>query len=268
MAKTETSLKFEENRTKGKTMKVFCLECNHTNKHRVVTSLDGKGEEWCPSEGWGVGWTDGYQVIQCEGCETVSFRHLHWFSEDHHPEYGQDGYLERLYPKRHANSLKGRNLFNVPFGLRRLYVEVIECYNNDSLILCAAGLRAIVDGLCADQGVVNGPVKVFSKDGSSSSDKRKNTLEGKIAGMQEKGLLTATSAKALHEHRFLGNDALHDLARPDQDDLKLAIEIVEHTLDQLYEIPRKALSLNRSIAKRKAQAAAKKVASKAPKKPS
>lgn len=61
---------------------------------------------------------------------------------------------------------------------------------------------------------------------------------------------TETSADTLHEHRYLGNDAVHQLARPSADELRLAIEIVEHTLDQLYELPEKAEELKRAKALR------------------
>ena len=63
---------------------------------------------------------------------------------------------------------------------------------------------------------------------------------GKIEGLHEKGLLTRQHSEILHEHRFLGNDAVHDLKQPTQDELKLAIQIVEHTLENLYELKDKA----------------------------
>ena len=80
---------------------------------------------------------------------------------------------------------------------------------------------------------------------------RRDNLEGRISGLQEKGLLTKSSAQTLHEHRYLGNLAIHELARPSADELKLAIEIVEHVLEQLYELPEKAAELRRAIARRK-----------------
>ena len=63
--------------------------------------------------------------------------------------------------------------------------------------------------------------------------------------------LTQPSAQTLHEHRYLGNSAVHELARPSTDELKLAVEIVEHVLEQLYELPEKAAELHRAIARRK-----------------
>ena len=74
---------------------------------------------------------------------------------------------------------------------------------------------------------------------------------GRIAGLQEKGILTQNNAQTLHEHRCMGNAAVHELARPSVDELRLAIEIIEHILEQLYEIPEKAIELKRAVACRK-----------------
>ncbi|NDD14413.1 MAG: hypothetical protein EB072_17655, partial [Betaproteobacteria bacterium] len=47
----------------------------------------------------------------------------------------------------------------------------------------------------------------------------------------------------LHKHRFIGNNAVHDLSRPSDNDLKIAIEIVQHMFESLYEILEKAEAL-------------------------
>jgi hypothetical protein len=116
-------------------------------------------------------------------------------------------------------------------------------------MLCAAGLRASIEGLCAANGVSDGPVEVQKADGTTEI-KRKSNLEGKISGLSEKGLLTNKSAELLHEHRYIGNDAVHELSRPSDADLKTAIEIVEHMFESLYEIPEKAEALKIARAKK------------------
>lgn len=246
MSKNE--LKVVENETKDKIVFIHCIECKRSTRHRVTVSLDKSGSEFDREEGWGVEWSDRYQVIECQGCETVSFRHLSWFSEAQ--DYDDDGTTERVYPLRNKDAINVRPYHNVPPNLRRIYTELIDCFNNDSPTLCAAGLRALVEGICAQQGIIDGPVEVLAKGGGKQTVRRDN-LEGRIAGLQEKGLLTQPSAQTLHEHRYLGNSAVHELARPSTDELKLAIEIVEHVLEQLYELPEKAAALHRAIARRK-----------------
>ncbi len=49
----------------------------------------------------------------------------------------------------------------------------------------------------------------------------------------------------------MGNDALHELSSPSSSELKMAIEIIEHTIDNIYEFEHKAVELRNEIAKRK-----------------
>ena len=237
-----------ENATKGSIVSVHCIECKRATRHLVAVSVDKTGSESNKHEGWSIDWSNRYQVIECQGCETVSFRHQSWFSEAQ--DFDDDGTTERIYPLRNKDAISPRPYHNVPSNLRRIYTELVDCFNNDSPTLCAAGLRALVEGICAQQGITDGPVEVPARGGGTQIERRDN-LEGRIAGLQEKGLLTQPSAHTLHEHRYLGNDAVHDLARPSPDELKLAVEIVEHVIEQLYELPEKAAELHRAIARRK-----------------
>lgn len=231
--------KLKENNTKDKEYKIPCVKCNGKTKHKVLQSADYYLTEWFSKED-SVDSIDNYQIIQCGGCDTISFRHLSWFSEAQ--DYDSDGSYETLYPKRSETTLPTKSLRNTPGKLRRIYRETIDCFNNDDFTLCAAGLRAIVEGLCADQGVKDGPIEIKKKDGTLKTVRNKD-LQGKISGLHEKGILTARNSAILHEHRFLGNEAIHELSQPSSDELTLAIEILEHILDSLYEIPRKAVEL-------------------------
>lgn len=229
-----------ENKTKGQIKQVLCLECKRTTRHLVSVSLDKDGSAWNRYQGWDVSWSEHYQILECQGCSTVSFRHSSWFSENQGP--GEDGTIERLYPLRKESSLIARPFQNVPTALGRIYSESVDCFNSESNTLCAAGLRALVEGICSEQGISDGPVEVPAKGGGTQIVRR-GDLSGRIAGLHERGLLTKSSADTLHEHRYLGNSAVHELARPADAELKLAVEILEHTLDALYEMPEKAAQL-------------------------
>lgn len=242
----QTKETFTQNESAGKETKVLCLDCKQTTNHRIEASLDKHGCQWDEQERWSIDWVDHYQVIRCLGCDNVSFRHTSWFSEDDPMEPA----TERLYPRRNSLTISEQSFLNIPSPLKRIYGEVIDSFNSENFTLCAAGLRAIVEGICADQKIVDGPVVVNAAEGATKVV-RKTNLEGMIAGLQEKGLLTQQNTVTLHDHRFLGNDAVHQLKKPSAEELKLAIEIVEHTLHQIYELPEKALELRQSMAKRK-----------------
>jgi|HubBroStandDraft_5_1064220.scaffolds.fasta_scaffold55881_2 hypothetical protein len=238
-----------ENKTKGKRVEIFCSGCSRSTNHLVIVSVDIEGSEELPDDAW-IAWADHYQVVQCQGCNAFSFRHLHWFSEEEDPTSGSDGLSERLYPERDGAHLRSREFMSVPPRLDRIYRESIHCFNSECFTLCAAGLRGLVEGICADQKVTDGPVERPAKGGGTRIVREKN-LEGKIAGLHEKGILTKSAAETLHEHRYLGNEAVHELTRPSRAELKLAAEIIEHILEELYEIPEKAVELKAEKARRK-----------------
>lgn len=242
MSKVER--KAVENGSKGEIVSIYCIECKRPTRHLVAVSLDKDGRETDERDRWSIEWSDRYQIAECQGCETVSFRHQNWLSEQQ--DFEDDGTTERLYPLRNKDALSTKPYHNVPTSLRRIYSELIDCFNNDSPTLCAAGLRALVEGICAQQGIVDGPVDMPAKGGGMQAVRRKD-LEGRISGLQERGLLTKSGAQTLQEHRYLGNFALHELTRPSSEALKLAVEIVEHILDQLYEMPEKAADLRQAI---------------------
>lgn len=243
------------NKTKDQKHKVFCAQCKRETNHIVLQSVDCDGEEvfvYKNDTHDTINWSNNYQIIQCQGCDAISFRHVSWFSEAQQqvgPDEWDDGSSTRLYPKRSDKTRPVKDYYDVPNTLRRIYRETLECFNNDALTLCAAGLRAIIEGICADKKVSDGPVLITKSDGSTES-KRKDNLEGKIAGLVEKGILTQENAAILHEHRFLGNEAVHELRQPTPNELTLAMDIVEHIVDALYVMPDKAEELQRIRAKR------------------
>ena len=231
-----------ENTTDNLIIKVLCSSCKNTTKHKVIKSIKEKGSEpWDSSHDFY--WETDFEIIQCQGCETISFR-SYGINSEHDDYEGRSIPTIRIYPQRSKDTLVVKNYMNVPFSLQRIHRETIECYNYGNLTLCGAGVRALVEGICQENGITGGNVQFTRSDGTTGAV-RKTNLQGKINGLHENGKLTAQNAEILHEHRFLGNDAVHELSTPSREDLKLAIEIVENVFDTLYEIPSKGLTLKR-----------------------
>ncbi len=234
------------NKSINEIKELICITCKIETSHIVLTSVDSNGVE----DDWFY-WDTKHQIIQCQGCKSLSFRKENTNSEDHDEE-GNSDITESLFPKRNNETWNSKDFFNIPYNLKRIYKETIDCYNNDNLTLCAAGIRALIEGLCKENGVFDGEVEYVKKDGTIVK-KRLTNLAGKINGLYEKGELTKRNADVLHEHRFLGSEAIHDLSIPSKKDLALAIEITEHTFDSLYEMPNKASQLKYTRLRKKGE---------------
>lgn len=242
MAKT---YKLKDDNQSGKQLKILCNSCNGQTNHKILHNHNIDGEEEIEGHnGFTINWSDNYQILKCNGCDEITFRHESWFSEDVDYSDPDNTIKETLYPKRNREGLKLKDHVSWPSHLRRIYRETIDCFNGESYTLAAAGLRALVEGLCAELKVVDGPVKKGKKE------ERRSNLEGKINGLYEKHALTPQNAAILHEHRFLGNKALHELNPPSHEELRLAIDIIEHTLKSVFDMPKKYTALKKQSQKK------------------
>lgn len=219
-------------------VKSYCTKCAGITNHAVLVETE---LESTPDNTPGMEidfWREVHQVVSCNGCEHRSFRLTTVCSEDFDDE-GLPAETATSYPgppnKPRSDMLPIKPFPHLPKKPRRIYRETMEAFNAELYTLAAGGLRAIVEAICADRKIADGPVEVPDKNGGKKTV-RKNNLQGKIAGLAEAELLASKQANVLHAHRFLGNDALHDLEMPEVDDLKLAISIVEHALEAIYEL--------------------------------
>lgn len=220
-------------------IEVLCKTCGNYTDHAILHIQERHHDE----DGfWG---NTKWETIQCCGCKDVSLKST--FSSCD-MDFGEKSV--KLFPCRGNYILQLKTFRNCPSTLWFLYRQVIDAFDAQLAILCAAGLRSLIEGICADKGINKGPVVVKDKNGTPKTNEdgtpkiqMRKHLEGKIEGLAENGLLTVQHAKALHELRFLGNDALHELERPSEQDLMEAIGIVEHTLENVYELEEKARTL-------------------------
>jgi hypothetical protein len=233
-----------ENDKKGVKLKEICIKCASSTNHEIVANHLLSWEQEVPVDhfrSFTIDGTDDYQMIKCLGCDSVSLRHTSYFSEDYDPTEEHGGARTTLYPKRSKHTVAERSFPELPPVLKRIYRETVDCFNNESYTLAATGLRILIEGLCAELCV---------KDGPTEGGKRSDKLVGKINGLAEKKYLTESDSEALHEHRILGNEAVHDLGQASMDEIRLAIKIVEHTLSATLEIPNLQATLRAKRASR------------------
>jgi hypothetical protein len=216
----------KENLSKGEIIHSYCNKCGKIMNHQILMDYCESGIDILDSEfdfsrgkiDYTADFKNDYQIIKCSGCDTISYRSFYFFSE--YQNFDNDGTWEERYPvlKRKIE----KDFQHLPFTLTRIYKEVIMAYNNNCLILCVAGIRAILEGICKDKGITEGK------------------LDKKIKSMCEQGFVSLQHESILHKLRFLGNEVLHELQTPSQEEIDAALDIIEHIIESLYEILGKA----------------------------
>ncbi len=91
--------------------------------------------------------------------------------------------------------------------------------------LAAVGMRAVVEAVCIDRNC------------------KGTVLQQRISWL--KGVLGADNIRNLQTHRALGNAAVHQMETPSSAELCAALDVLEHLLKTLYELPLRAEDFKR-----------------------
>lgn len=216
-----------------KTLKIHCNTCNLETNHTVI--LEKTEREIQPEIVNNVQidfWEDTtIQIIKCGSCGELSMKKYNTWCDDA-PEFPQLNVV--ILPKRGKPSIKPPKKFqNIPEHVLSLYKEIVDGFVHETNLLCAGGIRAILEAICKDKGIKGGQAKEGYKE----------SLQGKIYGLCENGFITTKHAEILIHHQYLGDKALHELQKPTSDELEIAIDIVAHTLSSIYELQEKGKEL-------------------------
>ncbi|WLH04851.1 DUF4145 domain-containing protein [Pseudomonas lurida] len=208
-----------------------CKKCSVETKHRIVACLEEQGSEDCGG-GNSVDWNTENQIIQCLGCEEVSFRVYSTNSEDYEQDYESNSlyYYPTItyYPGRVTGS-KVIDHWLLPWGIGQIYKEARTAVENELFIIGGIAIRALLESICSD-------VKAKGRN-----------LEFKINDLHDRSLVTKEGVETLHKIRLLGNRAAHKALAHSKDQLLLALEVIEHILIGTYIIPERAKAIFKNI---------------------
>lgn len=207
----------------GDLQRIFCNCCKLVTNHRLayLRPFDHRADEEDNHNEYGES-----RLWLCAGCETCTLEEYstaHFmYSQNTDGEFEQD-YSTVYHPIRAVGFRPFKVFAKLPHKLQRVYIETVNCFNGKSHLLCAAGLRALVEGICKDKRIGG------------------HDLEAKIDHMTK--ILPEEIVRNLHGFRFIGNDAVHKLVFPSEVELTLAIEVVEDIMNFLYALDYKASML-------------------------
>jgi hypothetical protein len=221
-------------RSLGKTFVIPCPTCNTPTRHTVVAALDTDGGDD------DFQYEADYQVVQCDGCQTVSFRWRLTDSEsyvldDYGARVGQEERI-RFFPPRLVGHRALADDYFLPLDLRSVYREVVEAAASGFFVLVGIGLRAIVERVCVEEGA------------------KATGFKDKVECLVKMGRLTMSDAALLEPIRDLGNDAAHEALAPSIGDVMNALSVVEHLLNAVYLMKHKAEQLEDSVEMRRRRA--------------
>ncbi|WP_294058944.1 DUF4145 domain-containing protein [Thiolapillus sp.] len=213
-------IEITKNYRADKKVDVTCRECKRSTKHLILSDVCLKGRGDMGPYGDFM-WHDEHQIVQCQGCETISFRKTHNNSED-------ITHIVDVYP----NPEDGRDTIDydylLPSNLQLIYNETIKSINCGQAVLTGMGIRAIVETVCKNKNA-NG------KD-----------LCEKINDLVIQGVLTKKDADILHKLRTLGNEAAHEVKPHNNATLALALDVIDHLIKGVYILPLLLSSSDRS----------------------
>jgi len=217
---------------KGKVETIFCAACLRQTKHTLLKTYD---THWSDDEADMTGGAT-HDFLKCNGCESATLRITSW-----HSEAPGEPSVTFFPPRGTQEAVRAPKSFEeITYGgpLDSVYRQTLSAFNQKLLTLAGGGVRLLIEGVCNDRGIKDGNVT-----DANGVTKRKDNLEGRINGLAEKGLISTQQAETLHQIRFLGNDAAHELDQPSARNVGMALDIVEHLIEQVYEQPAKTKAL-------------------------
>ena len=211
-------IKQNEGNMSNKTVKSYCRDCcKKTNQNVLSDHTESHREEYQ--------YDITYQILQCLGCDTKSFRKVFYDLEAAYPTFEDEWILPEdvtVYPKAVEGHKEIDDLWELPDIVSIIYSEVLMALREDSKVLAGLGLRAAVEAVCNDLEI---PGK---------------SLEVRINKLATSGYISKNDAERLHGIRFMGNDAAHDIIKPRDEALSVALQIVEHLIASVYILEKKA----------------------------
>jgi len=182
-----------------KTTKLYCNSCLRETSHDVLASREHEWEQ--DPEYPSIQAVDTYQMVQCRGCDSISFCFREFCSEA--VGLGDPGERITKYPpamiRRHP-----RWAGNLPRPFDALLREVYTACITGAPTLAAMGIRAIIDGVATNK----------VGDQGNFSTKVEALVAGEFISSYQKEILDAAfdaGSAAMHRAYCPSSKTLEDL---------------------------------------------------------
>lgn len=161
-----------------------------------------------------------YGFYVCLGCDTATIEQR-YHCAGMYDENGDEIYSTSYSPERNNKYVREPKRFlHIDNRLKTTYNEIIKASNHNLETVCAMGIRALIEGICTQEGI---------------DDQAAWGLKKKIQALKEKNSIPDGIIETLTSLKITGDDAAHRLMPTDRQSIMLSIDVIEALLTNLYE---------------------------------
>lgn len=206
-------------------IKAHCNTCRGIKNSWVRTEHSVEGSIGTSPSG------DRYEVLQCCGCDTLSVRREHWFSEwdeasfdEHGQRVVRRGIKEIFYPSPTVRPKPGWSDTISDEVLRNVIDELYLALNSGMNVLASIGARTLLDRA--------GYLLL--------GDDPKGGFEGKLSALVDRGFISSREKATLDAVSDAGNASAHRGYTPTAERLGHIVDIIENFLHRTFVLPHAA----------------------------
>ena len=220
--------------------KAHCNNCAGKRKHFIIYSHHVEFHDQFADHPSAVEHRfDDYDLLQCAGCDRISFRHTHESSQEP-DEHGNIVPTVSYYPpatfRRRPKWLSGWEGISIVWShdfISRLLHEIYTALHSECLSTAAMGVRALLERVMID------------RVGDHSS------FAANLTEFQKQGFIGIRQKEALEATLDFGHASMHRDYIPTHDDLRRALDITENIIESVYVSDQRATALKKSVPPRK-----------------
>jgi hypothetical protein len=192
--------------------KIYCNLCKNDTWHDVVVNYRQEIEDAI----WGYPQRNDAEILQCCGCQLLSFRSVTYPFAFQDP---MDRPEETLYPERCFKERERQYFSSMPIEINTLYDETITAHDKGLNLLSIVGLRALIEAIVVDK---------------LEKARYGNSIESKIEALSN--IFGEEVINTLHEFKKMGNKAIHAQILPNPGDVHRALNVIEKIMVYFYGI--------------------------------
>lgn len=192
---------------------LFCNQCQRNTRHEYLADVSQKDSEIYAGFG-SIDWSYTYQILQCRGCNNVTYHTEYWNSEDADVEEGP--FVQHTYYPPMMSRPKPAWVQQLDSDIQLVLEEVYTSFYHSLRYLTAVGARTILD------------MMIVSKIGDIG------TFQQKIDKLRNDGHITDKDKELIATLTETGNAAAHRGYAPSIKNLASILGILEVLLHKFY----------------------------------